>query len=278
MREKILRHLWWATFSVAIALLIAHSFRLTNVAVDDTSIFLLIVMLISPFVATVKKLKFGDFEAEIDPEEVERVKKDAEVSLAQSPAHQGVAPEVSQAVANIRSIAQSDHVLALAKLRIEIEKVLRKTAESLNVTAPAHVTKPLSLGALLHMLATHEVIPPELASPLRTVIAICNRAIHGEVIKETDAHQIVETGTNLLESLYARTADIVHGRVVEETAVQPAEVHRYEQLSYRLTTIVPLVHGPRRIVREVTQHQLQDYLEGYYEFAEFVISLEPLEK
>lgn len=40
---------------------------------------------------------------------------------------------------------------------------------------------------------------------------------------------------------------------------------------------MPLVHEPKRVVREVTQQQLEDYLEGYYELAEFVVSLEPLE-
>lgn len=283
MRDKILRNLWWATFSVAVILLVAHSFRFP-LEIDNTSIFLLIVMLLSPFVSTVRKLKFGDFEAEIDPKEVTRVREDAERGLAQNPTPPESAPEISRTVAEIRKMVHTDQVLALAKLRIEIEKVLRRTAEALEmrggdlVSAMSSAQRVPSIGALLHRLAAQEVIPQEIATPLRDVIALCNRAIHGEVVKDSDAIAIVETGTGLLESLYWEASEVLQGRILEEKIVSSDEVEHFQCLRYRLTTVIPLLHEPKMVVREVTKDQLDDYLEGYYEYAEFVVRLEPLEK
>jgi hypothetical protein len=74
MKHFIRQHLWWLTCIVALLLLVAHTLRLATLTVDSTSILLLVVMLVSPFVAAIKKIKFGEFEAEIDPAEVKRLK------------------------------------------------------------------------------------------------------------------------------------------------------------------------------------------------------------
>ncbi|MFC1588849.1 hypothetical protein ACFL3P_01105 [Pseudomonadota bacterium] len=81
MKSFLIKNLWWVTFLIALALLVSHSFKVTTLSVDSTSILLLVVMLISPFVAAIKKIKFGDFEAEIDPKEIQRIKSDAEKNI-----------------------------------------------------------------------------------------------------------------------------------------------------------------------------------------------------
>ncbi len=55
-----------------------------GIIVDSTSLILLPLVLISPFVAAIKKVKMGEFEAEIEPEEVKRVAQRAEKSLPRS--------------------------------------------------------------------------------------------------------------------------------------------------------------------------------------------------
>lgn len=279
MREAILKHLWWATFSVALVLLLAHSFRLATVSVDHTSIFLLLLMLISPFIAGVRKIKFGDFEAEIDPKEVQKIKHDAEASLAQVVTPPESVPEIARTVTEILELANTDTVLALAKLRIELEKILRKVAFSLDHAVTVSTShRAVPLAAIIRTLVTQEIIAQQTAGPLRDVMDICNRAIHGESIKAADAKAILEIGTGLLESLYWQTAELFSGRVIDETIINTAEVKQYQDMKYRLTTVIPLVNEPKRVVREVTQEQLEDFLEGYYEVAEFVVRLQPLEE
>lgn len=55
MKKQILKHIWWVTFILSLILLSVHSLNLITIKVDSTSILLLIIMLISPFVTTIKK-------------------------------------------------------------------------------------------------------------------------------------------------------------------------------------------------------------------------------
>lgn len=256
---------------VALLLLVAHTFQMTTLAVDSTSILLLAVMLVSPFVAAIKKIKFGEFEAEIDPKEVKRIKDQTNAILDLKASPPESIPEIRRTVEDIRQLVDSDSVLALAKLRIELEKVLRRVA---SVTAnQTQSDRPTSLGLMVQQLVNQELIIPDMAKALREVIAICNRAVHGETITESDARVIIELGTDLLEGLYWQVKNLLSGRIVSEEVIDPLEVERYHKKRYRLTTVIPLVDGPKRVVREVTQEQLEEYLEGYYEFAEFVVDL-----
>ena len=63
---------------VALVMLAGHSFGVKAFVVDNTSLILLALVLISPLLAAVRKVKFGEFEAEIQPEEVKRVSQQAE--------------------------------------------------------------------------------------------------------------------------------------------------------------------------------------------------------
>ena len=72
------RHLWWVTSLLALGMLITHSVPDKNITVDNTSIILLIIIFLSPFISAIKKIKFGDFEAEIDSKEVQKIKADVE--------------------------------------------------------------------------------------------------------------------------------------------------------------------------------------------------------
>jgi hypothetical protein len=42
---------------------------------------------------------------------------------------------------------------------------------------------------------------------------------------------------------------------------------------YQVTTIVPLVDQPRKEVRVVDQEGLDELLEGYHEYAEFIVDV-----
>lgn len=270
MKKFILQNLWWVTFLIAIALLGAHSFQLAKLSVDSTSILLLIIILISPFITSIKKIKYGDFEAEIDPKEIQKIKFEAEKHIEPQLEDNELRPEIYTATDVIRELAASDPVIALAKIRIELEKVLTRLSRVTSIE-----NKRYSLGALVHKLITHEIISPHIGKSLKEVIGICNRAIHGEAISDESANTIVDLGVELLEDIYWDVQNqISSGTIVNEETITSKEADNYyEKKRYRLTSITPLVENPKRIIRELTQEQLDNLLEGYHEYAEFIVEL-----
>ena len=270
MKKLILQNLWWITFVLALILLGVHSFKVAKLSVDSTSILLLGIMLISPFISAVKKIKYGDFEAEIDPKEIQKIKSDLEKDIDSKRVENESRPEIYKSTDAIRELGESDPVIALAKIRIELEKVLSRLARVTSIE-----TKRFALGALVRKLSNHEIISLQVGKSLTEVIGICNRAIHGEFISKESAGTIVELGIELLEDLYWDVQEqTTSGSIVSEEVITPAESDEYyEKKSYRLTSITPLVENPKRIVRELTQEQLSDFLEGYHEYAEFIVEL-----
>lgn len=266
----VLRNLWWIAFGVAFILLIDHSLKIVNLTVDTTSILLLIVMLLSPFVAAVKKIKFGEFEAEIDIDEIRKIKSETEKTLNETQETREEQAEIYSTSNTIKALAESDPVIALAKIRIELEKVLGQLARFNSITV-----RNLSLGIIVNKLTNQEIINHDIGKALREVIALCNRAIHGESLSEEGARAIVDVGINLLEELYwLAITQASDGTVVLEEIITPEQSDDYyHSKRYRLTSIKPYVEHPKKVVRELTQEQLNEVLQGYEEHAEFIVEL-----
>ena len=199
-RQLVLRHFWWLGMIVAGSLLAVHSLGVRVIMVETTSLFLVGFLLLYPWLAALKRIKIGDFEAEIDPAEVKRLT--AGISKALPELKQEPTPTslgASAAVEAVRQLAVSAPVLALAKLRIELERTLRRLhgRTSQSASSPRNV----SLGRIIQDLVAHQALPRDLAASIRDVVAICNRAIHGEEIRSQDALAVAETGGELLEGL-----------------------------------------------------------------------------
>jgi hypothetical protein len=272
IRALIVNHLWWVVLIVAAAMLAVHSLGVQRVTVDNTSLILLMLVLISPFVAAIKKIKIGEFEAEIEPEEVKRVAKEAEESLPR-PSSSGKPPAIDATAAAIEGLADTDPPVALAKLRIELESRLRRLHNQIKPDVPRQ-NRPTALAFIIRDLTAAEIFAPEFGAVLRDVIAICNRAIHGEDIRDVDARQIVATGINVLEVLQHELLDYAAAHPVQTTPITSADREEFQRARYRLTTVVPLVDEPEQRVYELTQDGLDTFLDGYSEFAEFLVALE----
>jgi hypothetical protein len=269
MKTIILKNLWWVAFGTAFILLIDHSFKLVNVTVDTTSILLLVVMLLSPFVTAVKKIKFGDFEAEIDIAEIRKIKSEAEKTLSDSQSDQEIRPEIYEISSSIKTLAESDPVIALAKIRIELEKALGQLARYNSLETKGH-----ALGRIINEIANQEIITGEMGKTLRQVISVCNRAIHGESISEEGLTTIIDVGIELLEEIYwiARN-EAATGTIVDEETITQQMMDEYSLKRFRLTSITPYVENPKKTVRELTLEQLEEVLEDYNEYAEFIVEL-----
>ena len=129
-----------------------------------------------------------------------------------------------------------------------------------------------SLGYQLNNLAKSQILPSEVIDPLRRVIGIANRASHGESIRTEDAAAMIDAGTSLLEQIHWHASDLAELET-ESIAINQAEIREYEQAQYELTTITPLVKNPQKTRRIVSQDELDDFLDGYNEYAEFIIGL-----
>jgi Domain of unknown function (DUF4145) len=274
-RQFVLRHFWWLGMIAAGALLAVHSLGIRAITVDTTSLFLVGFILLCPWLAALKRIKIGDFEAEIDPAEVKRLT--ADISKALPELQQETTPTplgTSAAVEAVRQLAVSDPVLALAKLRIELERTLRRLHRrtSQSASPPRNVT----LGSIIHDLAARKALPQDLAASIRDVVAICNRAIHGEEIRSQDALAVAETGGELLEGLeqLAREYAATHPQARE--VISEADVEASQEARYRLTTVIPYVDNPQRLTYVLSHEELEEFFEGYSEFGEFVVGIERL--
>ena len=276
VRKFIVTHLWWVVLVVALAMLISHSFGVRGIIVDNTSLILLALVLISPFVAAIKKVKIGEFEAEIEPEEVQRVAQRAEKSLPPSEPTPSLAPDISETAAAIRNLAESDPVVALAKLRIELESRLRRIHQRANSNGAVR-KRPVALSYVIRELVAREVFGQDFGASLLDVISICNRAIHGEDIRDVDARQIINTGSDLLEFLERTVRDYSATYPLEKKVITPQDLDKFLSGRYRLTTVVPYVDNPEQRVYVLDQDELDAFLEGYSEVAEFMVRLEKVE-
>ncbi|MDA1190150.1 MAG: hypothetical protein O3A46_00535 [Candidatus Poribacteria bacterium] len=98
-------------------------------------------------------------------------------------------------------LAHRDSPLALAKIRMDLEKELRRLA--MNRLDERLDEKQMSAGHLIRLLATNEILPVELVASLHEVISVANKAVHGQQIATSTAFEAVDVGDTLLR--YLRT-------------------------------------------------------------------------
>lgn len=93
-------------------------------------------------------------------------------------------------------VAEEDANLALAGLRIEIEKRLSQIAESHKLDASRS-----SAGRLLRLLGQKELLSNEEQSVLADMMGLLNGAVHGAAIDPRSADWAMNVGPRLLASL-----------------------------------------------------------------------------
>jgi hypothetical protein len=130
---------------------------------------------------------------------------------------------------------------------------------------------------VIRNLTASEVLVPEFGTALREVISICNRAIHGEDIRDIDAKKIADAGIDLLGALEKSVRDYATNHPTETSLITLRELDECRRAKYRLTTIVPLSEKPERRVYILRQNELDDFFDGYSEYAEFIVELERIE-
>jgi uncharacterized protein YutE (UPF0331/DUF86 family) len=97
---------------------------------------------------------------------------------------------------DLHALAGHDKKLALAKLRMEIERMLRDIAESHDLLVSAGRTHSVSL--LAKTLARQKILPESILAAIQEVASVCNQAVHGYEVDNDQAEQIIAAGEDLL--------------------------------------------------------------------------------
>lgn len=256
-------------FITILILIIVHGCFNKYFKVDNTTVLLLLILILLPYLHLIRKIKYGDFEAEIKPEEVKKIEGKATKI-----------PEKKQEdtldfgkTDYLESLAQRDPELALAKVRIEIEKRLRSLGE---IYLPkSKVLFHLGIRNILAALKKNKIIDSPLASVLEDVISVANRAIHGETVSKRSACKLIEISNKIIVRLDYIV--IQHALSTEKAKkITQKKVENYLKARYKLTTIIPYTKNPEERIYELNQTELYAFLEGYEKTAEFIIKLEEM--
>lgn len=189
-------------------LLVANVFQFRWVHPDNLTIALLILLMLLPFVRGLRKIKWGDLEAEISESEVEIVVNELKSvrpsSKSLNTAEKYSKEQVKSVGNNLFRIYKEDHILALAKLRLELETAVRIVYKSLIDDDEIH-----SLGEMIQTLNEAKQIDPKLAEVASDVISLCNRTVHGENIDKILAYQVIESGMKVLAYFFGYSSALI---------------------------------------------------------------------
>jgi hypothetical protein len=177
---------------VAFALLVSHVFKCGAVRVDGVTLALLGILLITPLVDLIRRVKWGDFEAEIGRAEWARKAR----SPLKSPHRRTENRAYEQ---RLRELLREDPRLALARVRMDLEESLRRLYMA-TVEANPDVRR-MSLGKYVDGLVRANVLTVPMAGALRDVIGLANRAVHGEAVDPIAASDLAVAGARLIGEL-----------------------------------------------------------------------------
>lgn len=100
---------------------------------------------------------------------------------------------------SFQTVADSDPNLALAGLRIELERRLILLAEKLNIG-----TRKQGLGRLISELRKKQALAPEQLSALADMLSVLNSAVHAEPLDARASTWALDVGPRLIEGLEAQ--------------------------------------------------------------------------
>jgi hypothetical protein len=188
----------WLTFIIIVCLLIIRGFWPDSFTFDRYSallLFLLAIPLLAPFL---KKAKW--FGAEFDfKESIQNLSVLVEKSKASSEKNKKNEPNSKLFFATFSAdtaiqLVEQDPNLALASLRIEIEKTLRVAYKTL---VDQNDSGKKGIGFLINALFDFGAIEEHQRNALYEINKLCNEAVHGGTISVTDALEIIDLSIRL---------------------------------------------------------------------------------
>lgn len=162
-----------------------------TLAIDAVTLVLLVIALVPWLAPIFKSLEFpGGWKVEFQELQKAAVRAEQAGLLA------ALTERPSQAEFAFQRIAEEDANLALAGLRIEIEKRLVSLAEQSGIDI-----RNRGLGQLLRLLSQHNVLGQQERSVLADLTGLLNSAVHGARVDRQSADWAIEIGPRLLGAL-----------------------------------------------------------------------------
>ncbi len=195
-----MKSIFWVIFIFGIILIIVHGFFSSVFKVDAFTVLILFILSIPIVAPYLKKAKFpgAEFEFKDEIKETnELVQKSVEqAEKAEDAGEKKILPFETFRLSAVREQLDTDHVLSLAALRIEIEKTLRLATKFLEIPK----RNKWSISRIIEVLRKKEVFSSEQISALQKIVNMCNKAIHGFPVSKTDAKKIIDLTEKLNNS------------------------------------------------------------------------------
>lgn len=260
---KLLRWVQGMLIATTAFLFVSHVVKWNIIQVDSVTLALMGLLLAIPFLDLVRKIKVGEFEAEIGKAEVSKAQERVAIELS-------TPSEKDESEKQVRDLLRNDPRLAMAKIRIDLEEALKRLYSA--ALGQGQDLRRISLGRLVDDLVHKQVLGGPIASSVRDVIALANRAVHGERIELSTAEELAMLGVRLVQEVQQAYIDYLL-KPIDKSVITAQEIRQYESAKYRVTTIVPLVENPFRNIYIFDQEALNSFLEGYEEYAESIIEI-----
>lgn len=169
-----------------------------KVAIDGITLGLIVLAILPWLSPIIKSLELpGGFKVELQELQKATDRADSVGLLSKT---QGVTD--SSLRYSFQTLAESDPNLALAGLRIEIEKRLSKLAELKGLDVGRK-----GVGILLRNLADKQIISASEQSVLADMVGLLNSAVHGAKVDSNTADWAINIGPRLLSALDARISE-----------------------------------------------------------------------
>lgn len=258
------------SLSVAVIVFILHLFKAKFVRTDWITVALLVVIAFIPYISRMKTFSVGDVTMELRPE-IEEAQSEIEESIPEGEDADSQR-RTEQIYEEIISLADESVEAALIELRTEIESILRRILATQGIRPDG----PQGAIQMFHLLEEEDTFEQDISESIQDVISLCNKAVHGFEVDKEDAVDIIELGFRVLDFLYSHYYEHAISPV-KTTETSKEEVDDFRNSLYRLVTVVPTIREPRINERIVSQEALNDFLNGYNEFAEFIVEVERVE-
>jgi len=175
--------------ALCLILIVIHAV-FQQLTIDSTTIALIIVLLFPWLIPYIKTVKLPGGTELTFKDEVQKLEKLSKKSALSKITIEGVARPPAPPVEPTRwNLFRVDPNLALASLRIEIEKKLRQIASQRELRVEG-----VPLRGILSTLQAKGILASSEFQILTLIIDICNRAVHAEKVDIETASRILEIG------------------------------------------------------------------------------------
>lgn len=197
-KSKYLTKLKWVATSVALGLAILHM-AFPKIEVDATTL-VFVVLSVLPWLAPLLKSVELPGGVKIELQDLQEVTDRVEKAGLLDPATK---PSVEY---SFQAIAAEDPNLALAGVRIELEKRLRQLAMEGGYEQEA--AKARSIKGLMFLLSTKELIQSDEFIPLEELIDLLNKAVHGADVDPRASQWALDYGRLIIQTLEDRAKEL----------------------------------------------------------------------